>query len=84
MNEASVKANGVFTLALKGKSGTTTPVPATVSYDAGTRTLTLNPNAAKLKKGTYTAMITAGAKDAAVPGNALAQNKTWTFRVARK
>ena len=75
---SSISAPGTFTLT---KKGSTTPVPAVVTYDPNTDTATLNPNG-KLKKGaTYTAKITTAAKDLA--GNSLDQEKTWTFRVKR-
>ena len=63
------------------KNGTTTPVPATVLYDPGTRTVTLNPQRDLRPGATYKATVTTGARDAA--GNPLAQDKTWSFRVRR-
>ncbi len=55
-------------------------VAGTVSYDAGTRTVTLTPSAALANSHLYTATIksgSAGVKDAA--GNALAADFTWSF-----
>lgn len=74
------------TFKLKRK-GTTTNVGANVSYDAGTRRATLDPNNNLQKGATYIATVTTGAKDLA--GNSLDQNsttagnqaKTWTFKV---
>ncbi len=65
-----------FTLVKDG-----TPVVATVSYDAATRTVTLNPSV-DLEAGgtTYTATLkggTSGAKDKA--GNPLATDEVWSF-----
>lgn len=69
------------------KNGTTTNVPAVVTYNATTKQATLNPNAT-LTPGTYTATVTSGARD--VAGNSLDQNaatagnqqKTWKFTVS--
>jgi hypothetical protein len=75
LNDA--EGNGNFTLV---RSGTTTPVTASVTYVSGTKTVTLDP-ASNLNEGaTYTATITTQAKDAS--GNALANNETWTFTTA--
>jgi hypothetical protein len=69
------------------RAGTTTPIPAVVSYDKGTKTATLNPNA-NLRLGTkYKAVVTTGTRDLA--GNRLDQNrslsglqqKAWFFTV---
>ncbi len=59
------------------RSGTTTVVPAAVSYDAATRKVTLTPSS-NLTAGTkYTATVATGAKDLA--GNPLSTAKTWSF-----
>ncbi|WP_311379664.1 Ig-like domain-containing protein [Arthrobacter sp. ISL-48] len=58
----------------------TTPVTATVTYDATGKVATLNPGADLAAGTTYTATIKGGpggVKD--VAGNALASDKTWTF-----
>jgi dipeptidyl aminopeptidase/acylaminoacyl peptidase len=69
------------------RAGTTTPITAVVSYDMGTKTATLNPNA-NLRRGTkYKAVVTTGTRDLA--GNRLDQNrslsglqqKAWFFTV---
>jgi glucose/arabinose dehydrogenase len=64
------------------KQGSTT-VPAAVSYNAATRTATLDPTTNLLAGQTYTATVVGGAagvKDTS--GNALATSKVWTFTVA--
>jgi hypothetical protein len=78
---ASSISTSTFTLV---RQGTTTRVAATVTYDAGTRTATLRPNAKLIAGATYTARIEAGpsgVKDSA--GNALAVAKVWSFTVRR-
>ena len=68
---------GTFTLV---RQGTTTPVTATVSYDAQARRAVLKPAAALAEGMTYTVTIKGGAngvKDAA--GNPLQSDKTWNF-----
>jgi hypothetical protein len=57
-------------------------VPATVSYDEGTFTATLDPTASLSAGVTYTALVRGGGADPRVKdvaGNALAADKTWTF-----
>jgi hypothetical protein len=91
MNEASVEATdpttGKPTTFTLRRAGTSTTVAAMVTYNATTRTATLNP-AANLRLGaTYIATVRTGARDLA--GNALDQNpntagnqpKTWRFTV---
>ncbi len=59
-------------------------VSATVTYDAPTRTATLDPNAALIAGETYTALVKGGSVDPRVKdvaGNALAANLTWTFTI---
>jgi hypothetical protein len=59
--------------------------PATVSYDAGSLTATLNPTASLSGGTTYTARVKGGSTDPRVKdvaGNALAANLTWTFTTA--
>ena len=63
-----------FTLA---KQGTTTSIPATVSYDSVNDKAVLNPDVELEVGATYTAMVSRGAKDQA--GNALAEDKVWSF-----
>jgi len=57
------------------RDGQNNDVPAAVSYDAATRTATLNPNADLAEATTYTATIT-GARDAA--GNVMPAT-SWSF-----
>lgn len=63
-----------FTLSREGDS---TPIAATVSYDAASNNTTLVPGSYLEANQVYTARITTGAKDAA--GNALANEKVWSF-----
>jgi probable HAF family extracellular repeat protein len=71
------------------RAGTTTAIAAVVSYDAGTKTATLNPDA-NLRRGTkYKAVVSTGARDLA--GNQLDQDATlsgnqpeeWFFTIRR-
>jgi hypothetical protein len=82
MGDASVKS--AFKLY---KKGTTTALGASVTYEAATRTATLDPSA-NLKRGTtYKAVVSTGAKDLA--GNSLDQDESlsgsqqmvWFFKV---
>jgi hypothetical protein len=73
MNASTVSAQS-FTLYKAGS-----PVSAQVTYDQNSLTATLDP-AGDLQAGaTYDAKITTSVKDLA--GNALAQEKTWSFTV---
>jgi|GEM_PF-522117 len=75
MLAASVSA---ATIELRGPGNTL--VPATVSYNAGTRTATLTPSAVLAYATAYTATVksgTNGAKD--IAGNALAADYVWSF-----
>jgi regulation of enolase protein 1 (concanavalin A-like superfamily) len=67
------------TFTLQGPNGS---VAAAVSYDAGTRTATLTPNAVLAFGTTYTAAVKGGTTDPRVKdsfGNALANTVTWSF-----
>src|SRR5437588_12949653 len=58
-------------------------VPATVTYNSGTSTATLTPNAPLSFSATYTAIVlggSGGVKDTF--GNAMASNVTWSFTTA--
>ena len=71
------------TVQLRDPSGTL--VPATVSYNSATATVTLTPTAPLAFSTTYTVTIVGGAngvKDLA--GNPLAANVTWSFTTAAK
>jgi hypothetical protein len=62
----------------------TTAIPATVTYDAATRTATLDPGSTLAANTVYTATVkggTDGVRDLA--DNALAQSRTWSFTHAR-
>ncbi len=59
-----------------------TPVPASVTYDAGTFTTTLTPSTALELGVQYTATLRGGLADPRITdlaGNALAGNSSWTF-----
>ena len=73
-------ASTTFTLT---KQGASTPVAATVGYDATTKKATLDPSANLEAGATYTATVKGGAsgvKDLA--GNPLTSDKTWSFSTA--
>jgi CSLREA domain-containing protein len=77
MDEASVETSGVVKLVKQGQSNV---LATSVTYDAATRKVTLDPST-NLEPGTaYAAAVTTGAKDLA--GNAMAADKTWTFTTA--
>ena len=79
MAAASVSAS---TFVLR-KQGASSDVPASVAYDAASRTATLTPAAALDAGGSYTARVVggpAGVKDAAA--NPLPADHTWSFTVA--
>ena len=59
------------------RSGETVAISSVVSYDAGTRTATLNPSVDLSPDTSYTATVAAGVKDEA--GNPLAAEKVWSF-----
>src|ERR671921_2799794 len=78
--DANTLTSNTFTLT---KQGAPTPVGATVSYDAATKTATFDPSADLEANTTYTATVkggTSGVKDLA--GNPLASDKTWSFTTA--
>ncbi|MDX1995676.1 MAG: malectin domain-containing carbohydrate-binding protein, partial [bacterium] len=72
MDAATITASSVT---LKVQGGAT--VAANVTYNAGTNTATLNPNADLTAGTVYEAQVTTAVTDAA--GNALAAPSTWTF-----
>ncbi|MGD9094040.1 MAG: DUF4082 domain-containing protein, partial [Anaerolineales bacterium] len=58
-------------------------VPATVTYDAGTNTATLTPDAALDLNTSYTAFVKGGATGVSdIAGNPLAADETWSFTTA--
>jgi chitodextrinase len=76
MDPASITATS-FSLVLQGD---TTPLPATVSYNTGTNTATLQPAAALAYASTYVATIKGGAGGATDSiGTPLAADKIWSF-----
>jgi Bacterial Ig-like domain len=65
------------------RNGATTPVSATISYDAVNKRAILDPSGDLRPGATYFATVkggSTGVKDLA--GHALARNKTWAFTVA--
>lgn len=70
------------------KSGTTTLIPASIAYNATTRTVTLTPSVRLDATTTYVVRVTTGVKDLAGnrldqdPGIAGLQMKVWRFRTA--
>jgi glucose/arabinose dehydrogenase len=75
--DSSTLSTSTFTLT---KQGTSTPVAASVSYNAPSRVATLDPSVDLDAGANYTAKVTggsSGAKDLA--GNPLAANVSWSF-----
>jgi len=82
MDPASVN---VSTIELRGPSNA--PTPATVSYDAGSFTATLNPNTILLAGAIYTVRVKGGSADPRVKdvaGNALAVDLTSSFTTSNQ
>ncbi|HEX5474874.1 MAG TPA: N,N-dimethylformamidase beta subunit family domain-containing protein [Vicinamibacterales bacterium] len=80
----SVDASTVNTNTFDLRAGSTL-VPATVAYDAGSRTATLHPSTALNASTQYTATVHGGAADPRVKdtaGTPLAANVSWTFTTA--
>ncbi len=78
--DVSTIGSSTFTLRDAGNNA----VAAVVTYDSGTRSATLDPNAALTLGTTYTATIRGGAVDPRVKdaaGNAMAADFTWSFTV---
>jgi Concanavalin A-like lectin/glucanases superfamily/Bacterial Ig-like domain/Bacterial Ig domain len=72
----------INTSSFKLADGAGNAVPASVSYNAATRTASLDPSTALSFATTYTATIEGGAADPRVKdvaGNALAADQTWSF-----
>lgn len=59
------------------RSGDTTPVAATVSYEAASKTAKLDPSSALAASTSYAARVTTGVRD--VAGNALVADRLWSF-----
>jgi hypothetical protein len=72
--DPSTITSSTFTLTAAGSS---TPVPASVSYDPSSTTATLTPNASLAPSTTYAATLTAAVKSGS--GVALQSPITWTF-----
>ena len=63
--------------------GSTTPLPAVVTYDSATHIVTLDPTANLVANTLYTATVKSGASGAKdIAGNALAADRVWTFTTA--
>jgi parallel beta-helix repeat protein len=78
--DANTLTPGLVTLIAQG---TSTPVAATVTYDAASRTVTLNPTAPLAANTAYTATIKGGAQGATdLAGNPMAADKVWTTTTA--
>ncbi len=75
MNAATI-SNATFEL----RDGANTLVPASVHYDAASRTATLAPTAPLSPSASYTARVTSGASD--VAGNHLTADVQWSFTTA--
>jgi uncharacterized repeat protein (TIGR01451 family) len=73
-------SEGMDAATLTTATFTLSGVAGQVVYDGTTRTASLLPSAALVANTTYTAAITAGAKDAS--GNALGATHAWTFKTA--
>ncbi len=77
-----MKASSITTTTFQLKDAAGTVVPATVAYNAATRTATLTPQAALAYGGSYTATVKGGAGGVTdAGGNALASNLSWPFSV---
>ena len=81
--DRNVNVTATFDEAVTGVSGSTmtlnlgtTQVPVTVTYDAETRTATMDPNVVLTANRRYTARLTSGIKD--LRGNTLPA-ATWQF-----
>jgi len=75
-----INASTISTSTFELRDGSNALVNATVTYDATTRTATLDPTPTLTNTVVYTATVkggSTGVKDLA--GNALAANRTWTF-----
>ncbi len=66
----------------RGDSVLENNVPASVNYDPNTMTARLSPNSSLVGASWYRVTVTTGAKDLA--GNALATQKVWYFKTARR
>ena len=79
--DASTISSSTFEL----RNPSSTLVNATVTYNATSRTATLDPQNSLALSTTYTALVKGGATDPRVKdpaGNALAANSSWTFTTA--
>jgi fibronectin type 3 domain-containing protein len=88
---ATGNVTATFSEAVQGVSGTTftlrptsgtTPVTATVTYDAATRVATLDPSATLAAGTSYTATLTGGATAIRDSANQALGNTSWAFTTA--
>ncbi len=78
LNPATVTGSTVFL-----RTGAGALVPASVSYDLGSSTATLDPSSTLVPGTTYTATVKGGAAGVADrAGNRLQQDRTWSFEIA--
>ncbi len=78
--DATTVNGSAFTLV---PSGGSTPVPATVAYDAGNRTVRLDPSGPLADATRYVARLAGGASGVAdLAGNRLAGDQSWSFTTA--
>ncbi len=78
----AIDATTLSTTTFELRNASNALVPATVNYNASTRTATLTPSDSLANEATYTATIRGGTADPRVKdlaGNALAANVTWSF-----
>jgi hypothetical protein len=79
----AVQASTLTTATFQLRDSTNTLVPASVSYDAATRTATLVSSAALAPLGNYTARVVGGNGGVTdTSAHTLAADVTWTFRTA--
>jgi hypothetical protein len=74
--DAASLTSSTFVITTAGGS----TVPASVSYDSGTRTATLTPNATLASGASYTAKLTTGVRSD--DGTPMAGQQTWSFSTA--
>ncbi len=75
-----INSSTITTTSFQLRNPSGTAVPATVTYDPGSRTATLTPSAALGNSVVYTAVVKAGVKDGA--GNATPSDYSWRFTTA--
>ena len=79
----AMNATTIGTGSFELRDPSSTLVPAAVTYNATSRVATLNPTPTLTAQTTYTVTVRGGTTDPRVKdaaGNALATNRTWSFR----